>query len=269
VLTAADVVPVRWSMIRGESLAVLRELPDAYVDAVVTDPPYSSGGMTRGDRMALTGAKYVGNDVHLQRPDFAGDNRDQRGFAYWCALWMAECLRVVMPGGPLVVFTDWRQLAATTDSMQAGGWVFRGIVPWDKTEGCRPQMGRFASQCEYAAWGTAGASPDRVDVGCLAGMVRESVKVDDKWHQTGKPEKVMRHLVRICPPGGRVLDPFAGSGTTGVAALAEGRRFLGIEIGEEYSTLARERLAAAASGFEQSYTAHRAGQLTLEGGKGT
>ena len=72
-----------------------------------------------------------------------------------------------------------------------------------------------------------GPSPDREDVGCLWGVVREPVRTADKHHITGKPTPVMQQLVRICPRGGLVLDPFAGSGTTGVAALLEDRRFIG------------------------------------------
>ena len=250
-----------WSFILGEALGVLRGLPDASVDAVVTDPPYSSGGFTRGDRTSDTTTKYVQTGVKIDRPDFAGDNRDQRSFGYWCALWLSECLRVAKPGSPIVVFTDWRQLPTTTDAIQAGGWVWRGIVPWDKTEACRPAMGRFAAQCEYAVWGTAGASPDSEDVGCLWGCIRESVKQADKHHITGKPTAVMQRLVRICPRGGVVLDPFAGSGTTGVAALLEGRRFLGIEQSEEYSRIARERLEAADANV--ALEDHRAGQMPL------
>jgi site-specific DNA-methyltransferase (adenine-specific) len=55
----------------------------------------------------------------------------------------------------------------------------------------------------------------------------------------------MRELVRIVVPGGLVIDPFACAGTTGLAALAEGRRFIGIELHAAYAAIARRRLAAA------------------------
>src|SRR5262245_19338692 len=111
----ADVLEgrARWALVEGEALSVLRELPDACVDAVVTDPPYSSGGAYRGDRTASTGEKYVQNGTLTVRPSFGGDNRDQRAFGYWCALWLAECLRIAKPGAPICVFTDWRQLPTT------------------------------------------------------------------------------------------------------------------------------------------------------------
>lgn len=64
-------------------------------------------------------------------------------------------------------------------------------------------------------------------------------------HPTVKSTKLMSYLVRlITPPGGTVLDPFAGSGSTGVAALEEGMDFVGIERDPEYFAIAQERLGA-------------------------
>lgn len=57
----------------------------------------------------------------------------------------------------------------------------------------------------------------------------------------------MEHLVEIAPPGSVVLDPFAGSGTTAVAAIRSGRRFVGIEKDPGYYDVARRRLAAEAA----------------------
>lgn len=269
-MNVADVLSgtARWAMLRGNSLELLRSLPDASVDAIITDPPYSSGGFTRGDRTADTSHKYVMSGQELEWPEFQGDTRDQHAFRYWEALWLAECLRIAKPGAPVAVFTDWRQLAATTDAIQAGGWVLRGIVVWDKTEAARPTEGRFASQCEFVVWGSNGPMSLERDMGdgvrrTLPGVIRANVDRQDKHHMTGKPTIVMQSLVRICSQGGVVVDPFGGSGTTGVGALLEGRRFIGIEITDEYSKIARERLEAAASSV--SLKDYRAGQMPIFG----
>jgi site-specific DNA-methyltransferase (adenine-specific) len=83
---------------------------------------------------------------------------------------------------------------------------------------------------EYVVWGSAGSMGDGDrGVGCLPGLIRYPVRQADKFHQAGKPLQVMQELVKICPPGGLVLDPFAGSGTTLLAARNLGRRALGIE----------------------------------------
>lgn len=65
-------------------------------------------------------------------------------------------------------------------------------------------------------------------------------------HPTVKPVSVMRHLVRlVTPPGGLVLDPFMGSGTTGIAAVREGFDFVGIEMSPEYLAIAEARIEHA------------------------
>lgn len=230
----------------GEALATLQGLPTGLADAIITDPPYSSGGQFRGDRMSSTGNKYTQSGVETERPDFAGDNRDQRAFSYWCALWLSECLRVAKPGAPIVLFTDWRQLPSVTDAMQAGGWLWRGIAVWDKGAGARGVQGRYTNQCEYMVWGSAGEmSLDRA-IGSnsrnLPGVFRCPVLQADKHHVTGKPTDLMRQVVKICEPGGLILDPFAGSGTTLVAAKKEGYQYLGCELVEHYAQVCRQRL---------------------------
>ena len=234
---------IGWYVEEGEALALLKDLPSASVDAVVTDQPYSSGGAFRGDRMDGTAKKYVTSSQQLQRPEFTGDNRDQRAYGYWCALWLAECLRVAKPGAPICLFSDWRQLPITSDALQAGGWIWRGVIPWDKITS-RPQLGRFRQQAEFVLWGSSGPFPVRV--AGMPGWFRVGTDRRDKHHQTGKPVDLMRQLVRICPAGGVVLDPFAGSGSTLVGALCEGRRAIGFELVSDYVRIARSRCRVAA-----------------------
>jgi DNA modification methylase len=67
-------------------------------------------------------------------------------------------------------------------------------------------------------------------------------------HPTVKPTELMRYLCRlVTPPGGLVLDPFTGSGSTGKAATLEGFRFVGAELDADYAAIARERIAHAAA----------------------
>lgn len=237
----------RITLYQGDALAVLSEMPDDSIDGLITDPPYSSGGMVRGDRTLATSAKYVSSDARTKAPEFAGDTRDQRAYAYWCALWLGEALRVVKPGGVAILFTDWRQLPSTSDALQAGGWVWRGIVPWVKPEGSyRPQAGRFAAQCEFVVWGSCGPMPIRMGVDPVLPGWFEGRAPRDRVHIAQKPVDVMRELVRIVPPGGVVLDLFMGSGTTGIAAVAEGRRFVGVELLGENVETAAARIRASA-----------------------
>src|SRR5204862_6462782 len=118
--------PCQWAV--EVFLAGLQPLPDGCVDALIKNPPYSSGGMYRSDRRKEPSEKYVKNGTQVVRPEFAGDNRDQRSFGYWCSLWLGECQRIAKPGAPICVFADWRQLSVVTDVIQAGGWVLRGVA---------------------------------------------------------------------------------------------------------------------------------------------
>lgn len=220
---------------RGDCLAVLPGLGGPF-DAVVTDPPYSSGGQSKGDRARSTGDKYL-NSGGTRFPDFLGDTKDQRSYLHWSALWMSLCFERMAEGGLMIVFSDWRQLPVTTDAMQAAGVTWRGIAVWDKTGGARPYKGGFRSQAEYIAWGSKGPlqgerySPGVFKVNPLAG---------GKLHQVGKPLPLMEELVAACGP--RVLDPFMGSATTGLAAQMQRKHFTGIEASRHYFEVALQRL---------------------------
>lgn len=242
---------MRAEVIHGDCLAVMRGMPDASFDAVVTDPPYSSGGMYRADRMQSTTAKYVQTGQFLDHGTFGGDNRDQRSYLAWSWMWMAECFRLMKPGAPICVFSDWRQLPTTTDAIQAAGFVWRGVAVWDKTEAARPIAGRFRSQAEFVLWGSKGPMPDGKGRPCLPGVFRRGVNLKDKWHTAGKPVDLMGDVVAICPPGGTILDPFCGSGSTGVAALKLGFGFVGIEADQPHFENAARRVYAADPLFAQ------------------
>ena len=235
-----------WTLHQGDALTILPTL-DILVDAVIMDPPYNSGGRTNTARRAQGArGKYVSGDAQHDLPDFAGDNRDQRGYACWLGLIAARCLRLARPGASLLTFTDWAQLPATSDALQAGGWIWRGIIPWRKPIS-RPQRDGFRRECEYVLWGTHGEPLRHAPTVYLPGWLEGSQpRGKARVHITQKPVQVMRQLVRIAPEGGTVLDPFAGSGTTGVAALTEGRAFVGIEDSAAILATARERLAQAA-----------------------
>lgn len=140
-------------------------------------------------------------------------------------------------------FTHWRQLPTSTDYMQTGGWVWRGIVPWCKPD-ARPQLGRFTAQCEYVIWGTAGTMPTDPSGKAIPDFY-ECVAQRDRVHVTQKPLALMGKLLRIVPPSATVLDPFMGSGTSDVACIQTGRRFVGIEMDTVHFGNACERIKDA------------------------
>lgn len=233
----------RVQLCHAEAFSVLPQLRARSATAIITDPPYSSGGLTRSDRSQTVAAKYGAK--RFQNSAFSGDNRDGRSWGYWCTLWLSECARIIKPSGYVLMFTDWRQLPMASDALQSGGITRRGIVAWDKTEGARaPHTGYFRHQCEYVVWGTAGVSAPAKHGGPWLGCLRVPVTQADKFHMVGKPTALMEKLVRIVPPGATIVDPFMGSGTTAIAALRHGRRFIGIEKDVEHFATTVDRVEA-------------------------
>ncbi len=232
-------------LLNGNSLDLLSALPNESVDAIITDPPYSSGGLHAAARSLPPSQKYEQSSNILKRADFAGDTLDQRSWTLWSSYWMEMALEKLKPGGYILSFTDWRQLPATTDALQIAGAIWRGIVTWDKGLAARaPHKGYFRHQAEFIVWGSKGSLPKAEHAGPYPGVIREPNVLSEKLHMTGKPIKLMEQLVQIVPPGGVILDPFMGSGTTGQACKNTGRGFIGIEKDQHYFEVASNRLAA-------------------------
>ncbi len=236
----------RTQLLWGDCMERLREIPDGSIDMLLTDPPYSSGGLFAGDRKANTQTKYT--DIAYQGaarfPNFSGDNMDQRSFTEFLRMVLAKAREKAKPESIAAVFTDWRQLPALTDALQAAGWIYRGIVVWDKGN-CRAIPNRFRNDCEYVVWGTNGPRKTEYKTGVpvFPGCYRvSSVPSSRKHHQAEKPVELLEKLLAICPEGGTVLDPFMGSGSTGVACRRMGLGFVGIERDKWYYGTAKPRM---------------------------
>lgn len=224
---------------KADALEILPELSG--VGAVVTDPPYSSGGAFRSDRTQSTVSKYIqtGSAAVGIMPDFSGDNRDKRAFLLWCSLWLAAARNASKPGAVLCSFIDWRQLPTLTDAAQIAGWVWRNIATWHKP-GCRMQKGRFSSSAEYVVYGTNGPALDH-DKSPQNVYSCAPVGLEGKEHIAQKPDAVMAWVLSAVPAGSLVLDPFCGSGSTLRAAKMAGLESVGIEMDERFCEIAARR----------------------------
>ena len=202
----------KWEIIQGDALKVLGGFAPNTFDSVITDPPYASGGRTQSEKNQSTAKKYSSMGENAP-PPFEGDAKDQRSWTRWAAEWLYEARKVSKPGAPVCMFIDWRQL----------------------------QKGRFRQQAEYIVWGSNGDMPLSRPVSCLPGVFKYG-NPQNRIHLTEKPLQLMRDVVKITEPGGRILDPFAGSSTTVLAAVLEGYSATGIEVTDTYTKLARERI---------------------------
>lgn len=244
-----------------EATELIDQLADNSVDALITDPPYSSGGALTAARKRDPRDKYQQSEYATLYPTFSGDMRDQRSHEKWLIYWLQKAWRKLNDGAIVALFTDWRQYPLTAEAMQIAGFTWLGVVTWDKTEACRPQMDRFRNQSEYCLigrkltftpfnsqanyliWGCKGLLPVNRGVGVLPGVFRHYLKPADKQHMTAKPLELMREIVKITNPGGLIIDPFAGSGTTLAAAKLEGYQFIGCDLEAHNVANSQARLA--------------------------
>ena len=220
----------RWSLHHGDCLEWLRTLPSASVDAVVTDPPYASLGTS-----ASTVSRSSQSAAEMQF------------YAAWCREQIREWVRVLRPGGAFWLTVDWRGALCWDEASASVGFNRLRVGVWDR--GGIGMGSVLRSQYECFATAT------------LPGWKRQRTDEGDVWrskwtwsnrtsgHSAEKPVELMvRAITLLAPRGSVILDPFAGSGTTGVGALLEGYSFLGCEKSPEYLDIACKRLAAAERG---------------------
>lgn len=228
----------RWVVLHDDCRKVLSGLGERSVDHVIMDPPY--------DDKTHAGARNAGED--FSRIDFAPlDSID----------FLGDVLRVGQRW--ILAFCAFEQ---TGEYRAAAGksWVRTGV--WYRPDGAPQFTGDRPAQPGDAVAIMHRLGRKRWNGGGHKAFWSVGVEHDERVHPTQKPVALMMRLVeQFTDPGDVVLDPFCGSGTTGVACLALGRRFIGIERDERYHALACERLQAAAQGLTRS--AMKAGQVAL------
>lgn len=256
----------RWVLHHGDNREILPTLPRLSVDVTITDPPYSdhvhgknmrqlrgSGGRVAEGQVAgrgQVGAFSLGFDA--LKADHRRDMADE--FERLCKRWV-------------LVFSDaesahlWREDLEELGlpHIRQGAWVKLNCQP--QLTGDRPAVGAEAIQISHRK------GRKKWNGGGLPAVWAYPIATDrngrgDRVHTTQKPLELMMELVELfTDPGDIVLDPFAGSGTTGVACLRLGRRFIGCEIDPRYAAIATERLKAEERGL--SLREARAGQTTF------
>ncbi len=228
----------------GDCLEVLSELPDNSADAIVTDPPYCSGAATEAHKGAATHQGLRTETIKNQRFTwFAADNMTTSGLVWLMRSLSVASARIVVDSGSLLAFCDWRMSINLAPAMESAGWRLRNLCIWNKGSfglgtGFRPQhemiihLTKRAPVFHHQGYGNV--------LDC-----RRTARAEQE-HPTEKPTALMKALIEVAAPrGGVVVDPFMGSGSTGVAAVSIGRKFIGVEVDPANFAIACKRIRAA------------------------
>lgn len=241
-------------LIQGDCLEVMRGMPDASVDCVVTSPPYNQrinkfrpSGMQKNWRWANKISSGYFDD--LPEPEYQT----------WQVSILDELFRVVREGGSCFYNhkVRWREghLLHPIDLVRASRWNLRQEIVW-RRDGSPTMNARMFAPCdERIYWLRKGRHRWNQDcVGYLSVWNLNSVK--GTAHACAFPIEIPDRCIRaVTAPGDVVLDPFAGSGTTLVAALQTGRKAIGIELDPGYCKIARKRIALAQAALEEAHCA--------------
>ena len=226
----------------GDALLTMSALDAGSFDAVLTDPPFSSGGRRENARSLRKSMTRVTEDSDW----IMGDAMSTPGFGYL----MRECgimwRRLLVDGGHALAFIDWRMWGTMAAALETADLRQHPLLVWDKG---RLGMGAvFRNQHELIVHMSKGNPnpPQRRDV---ANVLRFPPTANEN-HPTEKPTTLLSRLASVVvPPGGNVLDCFAGSGSTLVAVKALGMRGIGIEGDERYCEIAARRLSQGVLDF--------------------
>ncbi|CCG03764.1 DNA-methyltransferase [Blastococcus saxobsidens] len=204
-------------VVRGDATELLAGLPTAGVDAVVTDPPWNLG------------RPYGGHDDRL--PD------DQ--YVRWLNGILRQCARISR--GPVVACVGTHNAGRLPRLLAGTGLGVAARLWWHREPGSAEAVVVTAPP----GWQVRGPRLDAAER-----VLARTPETRRRWgHPVPKPLPVMTALVRLsAPPGGLVLDPFAGSGTTLAAARRAGRRSIGVELEARFCRTAVRRLALAPTG---------------------
>ena len=247
---------------QGNCVELLNGMPEESVDMIFADPPY---------KLSNDGASvHAGKRVSVNKGDWDRSEGREADFEFHSE-WITACKRVLKPSGTIWITGTYHSIYQCGYALQKlGFWLLNEIV-WYKPNASPNLTGRvFAASHETIIW----ARRDQKDRHYFdyelmkqGEWSHDSFKNPGKqmrsvWeitpppagekklgkHPTQKPVKLLERIVlSSCPVDGLVVDPFSGSATTGVAAISNGRNYIGFELDSDFIKLSSERLLEASS----------------------
>ena len=245
------------SIMVGDCIAMLEQIPAGSVDAVFADPPYN---------LQLEGALHRPDNSLVDAVDDDWDRfADFAAYDAFTRAWLLACRRILKPEGTLWVIGSYHNIFRVGAILQdLGYWILNDVV-WRKTNPMPNFRGRrFTNAHETLIWAARDQNSRHVFNYEAMKALNDDVQMRSDWllpictgnerlkdgagrklHPTQKPEALLaRVLLASTEPGGVVVDPFFGSGTTGAVARRLGRGFIGVERDAAYAEAARERVMA-------------------------
>lgn len=231
-------------LLTGDCVEQLEAMPDDSVDLILTDPPYNLGTFMTGRQAG----------IHRMRDNFfvsAGwDNFAPSDWEESMDDFFRQAARVARKGASLVCFMAVIKVETLVELAQKHGFYYKTTGVWHKTNPMPRNMNlQFINSTESWVYFVHGSRTGTFNNEGLAvhdfvesGVAPTSERKHGK-HPTQKPVKLMEHFVTLLSnPGDTVLDPFMGSGSTGVACKKLGRSFVGIDLNHAYVAMAAARM---------------------------
>lgn len=214
-----------WKLYQGDCLDVMRGIESESVDAVITDPPYG---------IDFQSARRT--DKSQWKPKI---KNDERPFVWW----LYDAYRIVKSVGALVCFCRWDVQEAFRQAIEWAGFDVKSQVIWDRgVHGMGDLGASFAPQHDVIWFAVKGkyAFPDMRPHSVVKS---QRINPEALLHPNEKPVGLLSYLVKaVVPKGGTVIDLFAGSGSTLIAAEQMERNSIGIEIDPKYCKVIKERM---------------------------
>lgn len=222
-------------LLHGNCLELMKEIPDGSIDLVVTDPPYRTitGGDSNGKNSIRPKGMLSGTrKLFTHQNDITPD------------AWMPEIFRVLKDESHCYVFTNALNLFEMAEESKRAGFKLHNVLVWEKNN-CTPSQ-YYMKNCEYILFLRKGRAKWITNIGGSKTVHRFNNVIGTKKHPTEKPVDLLEFYIKNSSAAGdKVLDPFMGSGSTGVACVNTGRKFIGIELDAGYFEIAKNRIEDA------------------------